>query len=290
MFEFDGKKTALERELEEEKQRPSVTLGTFLSNIEHSNYGFYDSLSDDEKKTFVPYTGLRMVSSLDDSMAVTFKASEVEAIFGKWAKGAKEALNELREELNQTIPNGFMSVSKYEHAKYDWRIKFSVLNNQCIDVLKKTMSEMGIQSRSVESMVSRDTAQFQLMLLNDWINDGMWDMQKHPELSYRLMCGAQSVLGETNLKPNWLPFCKGMKTVNREIFEVMRKQLTGISACQFNIEEYKILLANYSEDEFKQILYDMGNEQSTVKSLMKNFKSEVQKYVKGGTEEDQAQM
>lgn len=286
MFEFDGKKTALERELEEEKQRPSVTLGTFLSNIEHANYGFYDTLSDDEKKTFVPYTGLRMVSSLDDSLAVTFKASEVESVFGKWAKGAKEALNELREELNQIIPNGFMSVSKYEHAKYDWRIKFSVLNNQSMELIKRTMSEMGIQHRSVESMVSRETAQFQLMLLNDWVNDGMWDMQKHPELSYRMMCGAQRVLGETNLKPNWLPFCKGMKTVNLEIFDVMKKQISAISSCQFNIDEYKIMLNSYTEDEFKQILFDMGNDNSTVKNLIKSFKSEVQKYVKGSAEDN----
>lgn len=288
MFEFDGKKTALEKEMEENKQRPSVTLGTFLSNIEHSNYGFYDSLPDEDKKAFVPYTGLRMVSSLDDSLAVTFKASDVESIFGKWAKGAKEALNELREELNREIPNGFMSVSKYEHAKYDWRIKFSVLNTKCIDLLKKTMIDMGIQSRSVESMVSKETAQFQLMLLNDWVNDGMWDMQKHPELSYRMMCGAQSVLGENNLKPNWLPFCKGMKTVNKDIFDVMRQQVSTISSCQFSIEEYKILLNSYTDEEFKQILVDMGNDNSTVKNLMKSFKQEVQKYGNGKEEDPEA--
>lgn len=266
-----------------EKEKPKLDIGTLLKHIDTADYDFYDSLDDDIKKQFQPYTALRWVSSLDDSMAVTYKAKDVEAVFGKWTAGGKEALNELKEEINKTKINSCSSVSKYEHAKYDWRIKFSVSSESASKLVIDEMMEMGLTSISVESLVSKETAQYQLLLLNDLVNENFWEMQNHPELVYSLLCATQSVVGQGEMKHNWLPFCKGMSNVNSEILEVMKKQCSELSAAQLNLEEYKILLSSYTDDEFTSLVKDMGNTESEIKSLVKLFKSEKEKHLREKT-------
>lgn len=279
MFDFGNIKTSYEIEEEERKAKPNITLNDFLSNIDSSNYAYYENLSEEDKKLFVPYTALRWVSALDDSISVTYKAKDIEDVFGKWTKGGKEVLNELKDEMNSNKRMICTSVSKYEHNKYDWRIKFSASDSSAVDEIKKSLIQMGIHSLEVIQLTQTDITQYELMLLNDLVNSDLWDMQKHPELVYRLMCSVQSMLGTEGMKRTWIPFCKGMSNVNKDILNIFKKIVSPLTSCQLDSDEYRILLSNIDVEKFKNILLGMGYEKGEITSLSKIYKAEIQKHV-----------
>lgn len=280
MFDFSGLPIATEEEDSSTGANTKLDMNLLLEKIDMADYDYFDTLSDKEKKHFQPYIVLRWVSSLDDSVQVTYNARKVESIFGKWSSGGKDALNELKDEFNSTGAGVCISAAKYEHAKYDWRIKFAVQDKASADALIATMQEFGIGGSEIISLIDSTTIKFHLIMLNDMVNRDFWDMKNHPELVYQLMCSVSEMIGPQKRAHNWLPHCKGIKNVDKTLFEIIKRTQSEYTAVQLTEAEYKILLSGYTKDTFEELLKDLGSSEQEVKSLLKQFKAESEKYGK----------
>lgn len=261
-------------------EKKELLIQDVLKHIDLADYQFYDNLSEEEKKSFTPYTVLRWVSSLDDSLLVTYNAKTIESVFGKWKNGGKEALNELIIELQKNGVDVF-NVSKYCHTEpYDWRIKFSVKDKKSSNELITSLNEFGITSPDILQLEDSLSLKYQLILLNDMVNDGFWEMKDHPDLIYQLMCSVQDMIGTGTKVHNWIPFSKGLKNVNSNLFDIIKFTQPELTRENINEQEYKILLLSYTKDEFKVLLEDFGYQDNEVKNLLKSFKEECSKYGK----------
>lgn len=280
MFDFSAIKHAAEDDTST-AAKVRLDISEVLEKIDLADYDFYDSLSDKEKKLFTPYTVLRWLSSLDDSVQLTYSAKKLEAVFGKWKDGGKDVLNELKDEFNKKKQGQCINVSKYEHAKFDWRIKFAVQDRASANAIIEMLKEFGITSgEEIVSLIDSTTYKYYLVFLNDFVNQDMWSMKDQPELVYQLMCSVSDMIGAKKQTHNWLPFGKGIKNVDAELFDLIRSTQKVTIATQLNEMEYKILLLSYSTTSFKQFLSDMAYPEAEMKALMKKFKSECEKYGK----------
>lgn len=279
MFDFSNTKVSSEEIEIQKESNIKLDMNLLLEKIDLADYDYYDSLSDKEKKHFTPYTVLRWVSALDDSLLVTYNAKKVEAVFGKWSAGGKEALNELRTELVQNGMN-IISVAKYEHAKFDWRIKFAVPNQETASALIESMKEFNITGSEVVSLIDSTTAKYHLIMLNEMVNEGFWSMKDHPDLVYQLLCSASDMVGAEKRAHTWLPFPKGLKNVDKDIFDIIKKAQSVLTAAQMTEEEYKIILLSYDKQSFDTLLEEFGYQDSERKGLLKQFKTECEKYGK----------
>jgi hypothetical protein len=279
MFDFGNVKESSDEAYEVEK-KVDLDMNLLLEKIDTAQYDYFETLTENEKKSFQPYVIQRWISSLDDSMQVTYSAKVVESIFGKWSKGGKDALNELKTEFrNQGI--ACIGVAKYQHSQYDWRIKFSVKDKESADKLINAMKEFSINGFEIVSLVDSTTYKYLLIMLNDMVNDGMWDLQNSPELVYQLLCSVSSLVGGKKQAHTWLPFPKGLKNVNKDLFELIKKTQSMLISSQLSEDEYKILLLGYDKKTFETLLDDYGFQDSDKKSYLKLFKAECEKYGKG---------
>ena len=280
MFDFNGLPTSSEDEESVLDSKTKLDMNLLLEKIDMADYGYYETLSEKEKKHFQPYIVLRWISSLDDSVQVTYNAKKVEAIFGKWSSGGKDALNELKDEFNSSSSGVCISIAKYEHAKYDWRIKFAVQDKASADSLISTMNEFGIAGHEIVSLIDSTTIKYHLIMLNDMVNQNFWEMKNHPELVYQLMCSVSEMIGPQKRAHNWLPHCKGLKNVDKNIFNIIKLTQSDYTSVNLNEAEYKILLSGYTKDSFEELLKDLGTSEQEIKSLLKQFKAEIEKYGK----------
>lgn len=280
MFDFSGLPISSEDEELTSESKHKLDMNLLLEKIDMADYGYYETLSDKEKKHFQPYIVLRWISSLDDSVQLTYNAKKVEAIFGKWSGGGKEALNELKDEFNSTGEGNCISTSKYEHAKYDWRIKFAVQDRASADALVVMMKEFGITGHEIISLIDNTTIKYHLIMLNELVNSNFWEMKNHPELVYQLMCSVSDMIGPQKRAHNWLPHCKGLKNVDKNIFDIIKRTQPETVAIQLNEVEYKILLNSYTKETFEELLKDLGSSDQEIKTLLKSFKAEIEKYGK----------
>lgn len=280
MFDFTGLPTLTEDDDITYGTQTKLDINLLLEKIDTAEYGYYDTLSDKEKKNFQPYIVLRWFSSLDDSVQVTYNSKKVESVFNKWSSGGKEALNELKEEFNSSGSGMCISVSKYEHAKFDWRIKFAVQDISSANSLIESIKEFGITDHEIISLIDSTTIKYHLIMLNDMVNQNFWEMKNHPDLVYQLMCSVSDMVGSRKRTRNWLPHCKGLKNVDKAIFEIIKRTQSEYTSVQLNEVEYKILLNSYTKESFEDLLKDLGTSESDIKTLLKHFKSESKKYGK----------
>ncbi len=281
MFNFDGFKDYDEDGEERVSTgKPTLNIQDVLKNIDIANFDYLSTLPDDVKKTFTPYTVQRWMGSLDDSVQLTFNAKSLEAVFGSWKTSGKESLNELVNEFNGT-ENKCTSVSKYAHTQYDWRIKFAV-NSKASGLELVEMIKEFVPNAKPEfiTLVSTEVAQDNIQMLNELVNVNFWELNKHPELVYKLLC-LVSVVTDTNVKQRtWIPFSKNNKSSDSEIFKIFKKSMSEAGSTQFDVSEYKIMLKLTSKKEFEQMLMDMGYQDTERKPLMKKYKTEQEKYGK----------
>lgn len=274
MIDFgDTKKIHVHDYTREEKK---LDISEVLKHIDNGNKNYYNTLSDDEKKLFTPYTVLRYMGSLDDSLTLSYSSKSVESVFGTWKSGAKKILEELYEEFNTKGTGTVTSVKKYEHAKYDWRIGFSLTPN-AVEPFKECMKEFGLTAYGTETMIDSFLLKNYLIMLNELVNINMWEMNNHHELIFEMMCSIHSVLGTTEMKRTWLDFPKGMKNVDAKVLDVIKQSLPRNVGTQLNESEYRILLSS-SNEEFKELLGELGYSASDEKDLMKRYKKERTKY------------
>lgn len=261
-------------------EKKELPIHELLQHIDTADYKYFDNLSEEEQKLFTPFTLLRWVSGLDDSQLVTYNAKTVESVFGKWKSGGKEALQELIEELKK---EGIQvsGVSKYCHTEpYDWRMKFSVKDKMSGDALIASLNEFGIKNPEVLQLENSEVLKYQLILLNDMVNNGFWDMKDHPELIYQLLCSVQDMIGAEQKNHSWIPFTKGIKSVNSELFDIIKLTQPELTRNSLKEQEYKLLLLSYDKKTFQELLGDFGYQDNEVKKLLKTFKEECSKYGK----------
>lgn len=262
------------------REKLKLDIGVVLQNIDTANFSFYNELSEEERKLFTPYTVQRWVGSLDDAIQVTYNAKSLESIFGKWKEGGKAALNEFIEEFNGSSMK-CSSVVKYEHAKFDWRFRFSMESNSAALEFIASMKEFAPNARSeIISLTSTEVVKNNVQMLNELVNVHFWELHKYPELVYKLLC-LVSVLSDTNKKDrSWLPFSKNNKKPDAEISKVLRTSLSALTSLQLENSEYKILVRETEVDKFDLMLTEHGYQESERKALLKKFKSEKEKYGK----------
>lgn len=258
------------------REENKLDIAEVLKHIDSGDSDWFGTLEPEKQKLFTPYTVQRWVASVDDSSIVTCSSKSIEDIFGKWAKEGKEQINGLADSFNETYPGMICSsVQKYEHAKFDWRIKFSMSSVKASTQMKSLLESFGISSVQIISGDSTEYAQDHLMMMNSMVNKSLFDLKDHPELLYRMMCNVAKVLGKPKSTHNWMQFAKNSANVNSKILKVLKDEYEVLD---MNEAEYKILLRNLSKNEFDEILRGQAYEETDVKALMKVFKTEKEKH------------
>lgn len=277
MINFDGVPTHEYDELTSTKRK--LDINEVLNNIDAGNTSYLEELPEEERKQFTPYVVLRFLGSLDDSVQLTYRAKDLEDVLGKWAKGAKEILNEFIEEFNGNPSVNCTGVKKYEHAKYDWRIGFSVQDKKTADELTIKLSEFGVSPIETISLISATDMKNYIIMLNELVNMDFWDMQKFPNELYKMMCCISTMIDTKNLKRSWIPFSKSIKnTSDPDILAVFKQTLDEPTQCQLNSSEYQILLRSYDKKSFKELLNDLGKSEDEAKKLLTKFDKEQKKH------------
>lgn len=258
------------------REENKLDISEVLKHIDDSDSDWFGTLPPEKKKLFTPYTVQRWVSSIDDSCIVTCSSKSIESVFGKWSAEGKKQINEFVETFNGTYPGMTCSaVQKYEHAKYDWRIKFSMSSNSASTEMIKTLKSFGCTSVEVIKGDDKQYAQDHLLLLNRVVNESLFDLNDHPELLYRMMCSVHKIIGKPRSAHGWMPFTKPTSNINSKVLQVMKLE-HGVM--DMNITEFSILLRDTSVEQFVEILEGQGCSDSEIKALKKLYKAEKEKH------------
>jgi hypothetical protein len=121
-------------------------------------------------------------------------------------------------------------------------------------VIMRWMSCLGDQSPN---------KQYAIVMVNDLVNIGFWQLNKHPELQHLQLC--LTGLGKKQYR-QWIS-AKGKKSKSSSIDEFFLEMHPGA-----NNDELAILRSSYDNDSFKQLLYAAGKSDKDVKSLMDDWK------------------
>ena len=77
-----------------------LDINEVLAHIDNIDMGYFDSLSDEDKKLFQPYVVLRWMTSLNDSVVLKYKSSLFESVTGKWKEGGKDTCKQIVDAVN----------------------------------------------------------------------------------------------------------------------------------------------------------------------------------------------
>jgi hypothetical protein len=105
-------------------------------------------------------------------------------------------------------------------------------------------------------------ADYHVLMTNELVNIGFWDLSKFPDLQYRLMAAAGSGAVQRH---NWIP---GSKKKNSNKLD---KFLLGIYP-HLNDDELLILKGKFTVDSLKQMLKDTGMPDADIKPVVDDFK------------------
>ena len=105
-------------------------------------------------------------------------------------------------------------------------------------------------------------APYHLLMTNEMVNVGFWELSKHPELQWRLMaaCGLGSVQ-----RHQWIAGSKRKNTNKLDAF------LLGLYP-HINDDEIAILKSRFTRDTLKQLLKDTGMPDAEMKPLLDDLK------------------
>ncbi len=111
--------------------------------------------------------------------------------------------------------------------------------------------------------VTSDAAAENILMVNSFVNVGFWEISKHPELLWRLMCAAGS--GQP-YKHGWIAMAGRKKSVSKldQVFLQIHPQLSD--------EELKIFKSKFTVDTLKDLLKGMALSDVEIKPLVEEFK------------------
>lgn len=102
-----------------------------------------------------------------------------------------------------------------------------------------------------------------ILMVNEVVNVGFWELSKHPELQWKLMCAAGS---GTAYKHGWVPMASARKSLSK-LNQLLLSLKPGI-----NDEELAIFRSKFTKESLKQLLLDMAMSDADIKPLMEEFK------------------
>lgn len=121
-------------------------------------------------------------------------------------------------------------------------------------ILMRWMSAVGDQNPN---------AAYSIVMTNDLVNIGFWQLAKHPELHHQLLC--LTGLGRKQYRTWIKPGGKSSKT--KLVDEFLRELHPGV-----NQDELQILKDGYDNDSFKKLCYSAGKSDQEIKALMEDWK------------------
>ena len=121
-------------------------------------------------------------------------------------------------------------------------------------IIMRWMSCLGDQSPN---------KQYAIVMVNDLVNIGFWQLNKHPELQHLQLC--LTGLGKKQYR-QWIS-AAGKKSKPKGVDEFFMELHPGANA-----DELSILRSSYDNDSFKKLLYAAGKSDQEVKSLMEDWK------------------
>lgn len=121
-------------------------------------------------------------------------------------------------------------------------------------VLMRAMSSLGDQNPN---------AAFEVLMVNDIVNIGFWQLSKHTELQHMLLCTAG--LGSKQYHP-WIA-AKGKESKTKIVDEFLMELYP-----EMNADELKLLRAQYDAKSIKSLAQDAGKSDSEIKLLVEDAK------------------
>lgn len=109
---------------------------------------------------------------------------------------------------------------------------------------------------------SSGLAEYYIVMTNDLVNIGFWDLYKHPELQWKLMAAAGC--GQTQ-RHQWIPGSKKRNT--NKLDKLILAQYPSLSD-----QELAIYKSKLTRDSLKQWLRDMGMPDDEIKPILEDFK------------------
>lgn len=220
-----------------------------MEHIDSSDFEFYSTLSDEDKKKFSPYMALRWMTCVSDSVVVKYQANSLEQHIGKWKDSGKKIAGEIVDAFNST-GGGCIGVAKVGETKYDWNIVFSVDSKDIATKLVAFIESMtGPCPHSICSTMSDTDHTTHLLATNNVVNVDFFDTSTdHPELSYKLLCIASAFTG-TNKQRSWFPMVKSIN--DNQLLSFLKKYLRD--PCLRPLE-MRIVLKNMTKDAFVNAL------------------------------------
>lgn len=140
------------------------------------------------------------------------------------------------------------------------RKKFTWLEEQTPELAKTFSPLIAMKWLSV---ADGPLADYYILMTNEVVNLGFWELSKHPELQWKLMCAAGS--GATQ-RHGWIPLGSKRKVVSKVDAALLELYP------QLNNEELTLLRSKYTTESFKQLLLDMGKPDGEIKPLVDEFK------------------
>jgi hypothetical protein len=107
-----------------------------------------------------------------------------------------------------------------------------------------------------------DLADYHILVTNELMNIGFWDLSKYPELQWMLMAAGGT--GQIQ-RHQWIPMTKKKST--NKLDQLVLKFNPGFN--DFELELYKSKL---TKESLKQLLRDMALEDKDMKPIMDDFK------------------
>ena len=122
-------------------------------------------------------------------------------------------------------------------------------------VLMRAMSSLPDQNPS---------AAFELLMVNDIVNIGFWELSKHPELQHQLLCCAG--LGTKQYHP-WIS-AKGKSSTTPKVDALLIELHPGL-----NSVELEILRSQFDAASIKILAQDAGKSDGEIKKLVDDAKT-----------------
>lgn len=138
--------------------------------------------------------------------------------------------------------------------------RFSWLEEQTPELAKTFSPLIAMKWLSV---ADGSLADYYILMTNEVVNLGFWELAKHPDLQWKLMCAAGA---GSQQRHGWVPLGSKRKTVSK--VDAVLLELHP----QLNDEELALLRSKYDKDSFKQLLLDMSKSDAEIKPLVEEFK------------------
>lgn len=140
------------------------------------------------------------------------------------------------------------------------RKKFSWLEEQSEDLIKTFSPLVAMKWLSVTNHLP----DYHILMTNAILNVGFWDLSKHPELQWKLMCAVGS--GQVQ-KHGWIPFAKSRRKPTGKLNALLLERNP-----QINDEELSLLRSKFTLETLAEFLRDLAMTDKEIKEILDEFK------------------